>query len=68
MRKTKKVDGDREQTTLRLPSELLEELRRQAQERGMSFNDYVLLALNRCADRLAVSGHALSQKNQCDEE
>ena len=45
MRKTKKVDGDREQTTLRLPSELLEELRRQAQERGYTVHDLTMFIL-----------------------
>ena len=37
----------REQTTLRLPSELKEELQREAQEKGMSFNDYVLWLIRR---------------------
>ena len=32
----------REQTTLRLPPELKEELQREAQENGMSLNDYLL--------------------------
>ena len=32
----------REQTTLRLPTEMLEELRRQAQKRGDSFNETVI--------------------------
>lgn len=31
---------EREQTTIRLPAELMEQLRREAQEIGMSFNDY----------------------------
>ncbi len=37
----------REQTTLRLPSELKEELQREAQRKGMSFNAYVLLLIDR---------------------
>ena len=37
----------REQTTLRLPSELKEELQKEAQESGMSFNDYVLWLIRR---------------------
>lgn len=37
---------EREQTTLRLPSELKEELKRQAQERGDSFNETVVRYLN----------------------
>ena len=32
----------REQTTLRLPVELMDKLRRQAQERGDSFNETVV--------------------------
>ena len=36
---------DREQTTLRLPAELLERLRRQAQERGYTVNDHVIPSL-----------------------
>lgn len=35
----------REQTTLRLPDELLDMLRRQARERGMSLNSIMVLAL-----------------------
>lgn len=35
----------REQTTLRLPGELMEMLRRQARERGMSLNSIMVLAL-----------------------
>lgn len=33
---------EREQTTLRLPAELLDELRRQAQERGDSLNEMII--------------------------
>ena len=36
---------DREQTTLRLPAELLERLRRQAQERGYTVNDLIMFIL-----------------------
>lgn len=57
---------NREQTTLRLPGELLEVLRRQARERGMSFNDYVLLALNRYAAHQMESGRAPSRSPRCD--
>lgn len=56
----------REQTTLRLPDELLEVLRRQARERGMSFNDYVLLALNQYAAHQMESGRAPSRSPRCD--
>lgn len=33
---------NREQTTLRLPAELLEQIRRQAQERGDSVNETII--------------------------
>ena len=33
---------EREKTTIRLPGELKEQLQREAQERGVSFNEYVL--------------------------
>lgn len=36
---------EREQTTLRLPVELAEQLRRQAQEMGVSMNALMILAL-----------------------
>ena len=58
---------NREQTTLRLPDELLDMLRRQARERGMSFNDYVLLALNQYAAHQMESGRAPSRSPRCDE-
>lgn len=53
---------DREQTTLRLPVELLEQLKQQAQDAGMSFNDYALMALNRFADRQPESRHVPFRK------
>ena len=56
--------ADREQTTLRLPVELMEQLRRQAQQAGMSFNDYVLMALNRFADQQPESCHAPAQRTR----
>lgn len=36
---------DREQTTLRLPMELMDKLRRQAQERGYTVNDLIMFIL-----------------------
>jgi predicted HicB family RNase H-like nuclease len=33
---------EREQTTIRLPAELLEALRREANERGYSLNGYII--------------------------
>lgn len=35
----------REQTTLRLPTELMDRLRRQAQERGYTVNDLIMFIL-----------------------
>lgn len=36
---------NREQTTLRLPMELMDKLRRQAQERGYTVNDLIMFIL-----------------------
>lgn len=36
---------DREQTTIRLPRELKEEIQKQADKMGVSFNEYVLTAI-----------------------
>lgn len=43
---------NREQTTLRLPPELLEKLRQQAQEMGISLNTYIILCLEAGAEVL----------------
>ena len=37
----------REQTTIRLPAELKRELQREADERGISFNAYVLILIDK---------------------
>lgn len=37
----------REQTTIRLPAELKEQLQREAAERGYSFNAYMLLLIDK---------------------
>ncbi|MEF9974121.1 MAG: Arc family DNA-binding protein [Clostridia bacterium] len=54
----------REQTTLRLPTELLEQIRRQAQERGDSFNEtvirYLLLGLEAESKRETASFMSIS--------
>lgn len=42
----------REQTTIRLPTELMEQLRREAQERGVSFNDYLLVLIHKARKEL----------------
>lgn len=38
---------NRTQTTIRLPSELKEQLQKQADEMGVSFNAYVLLLIDK---------------------
>lgn len=38
---------NREQTTLRLPPELLEKLRQQAQEMGISVNELILILIDK---------------------
>ena len=38
---------EREQTTIRLPAELKEQLMREAERRGISFNAMVIIALLR---------------------
>lgn len=38
---------EREQTTIRLPSELKEQLQREAERMGMSFNRYLLWLIDK---------------------
>lgn len=38
---------EREQTTIRLPSELKEQLQREAERMGMSFNGYLLWLIDK---------------------
>ena len=38
---------EREQTTIRLPRKLKEELIQEAQKMGISFNEFVMILLNR---------------------
>ena len=38
---------EREQTTIRLPADLKEEIQREADRKGMSFNMYILILLQR---------------------
>lgn len=45
MTKQKEKPPVREQITIRLPMDLLEHLRQEAEERGMSFNGYVMTIL-----------------------
>lgn len=37
----------REQTTIRLPSELKEQLQREAERMGISFNSYIMLLIDK---------------------
>lgn len=40
------MKADREQTTIRLPEELMEKLKQEADRRGYSFNQLVMVAIN----------------------
>ena len=51
----------REQTTLRLPGELMDALRRQARERGMSLNSIMILALYKGLEAM-TEGRSSPQK------
>lgn len=51
----------REQTTVRLPVDLKEEIQRQADEMGISFNAYVLNALNAVQNNQEKSRRVLLQ-------
>jgi len=42
-----RANMDREQTTLRLPAELMEQLKQEAQEMGVSFNGYLLMLIHK---------------------
>lgn len=43
---------EREQITIRLPAEPMEQLRREAQEIGMSFNDYLVALIHKARKEL----------------
>lgn len=45
--KMKKDAGGREQTTIRFPTELWKQLRQEADVKGISFNAYILLLIDR---------------------
>ena len=42
---------EREQTTIRLPSELKEQLQKEADKLGVSFNEMVMIIINDLLDR-----------------
>lgn len=42
---------EREQTTIRLPSDLKEEIQRQADSMGISFNAFILIILEKWINR-----------------
>ena len=50
-RKVKRMEKEkapmREQTTLRMPEELKEQLQKEAEKKGISFNAYLLLLIDR---------------------
>lgn len=48
--------SDREQTTIRLPAKLKEELQREAYERGDSFNGFIILLINMGWDLIRKTG------------
>lgn len=43
---------EREQTTIRLPAELEESLKQEAEKRGMSFNAFLIMILNEARNHL----------------
>ena len=46
---------EKEQTTIRLPAEMKEQLVREAKEGGMSFNELVMILLHRYRSRREAS-------------
>lgn len=60
--------GEREQTTLRLPAELMAQLRAEAQKRGMSTNALILTILSGARNHPEGWGHWLVHSQKCDEE
>ena len=57
---------EREQTTIRLPVELKEELQKQAAEMGMSFNSYFLGALIAVRNNQEILGRLSLQILRCE--
>lgn len=45
---------EREQTTIRLPAELKEQIQQQADKLGISFNEFVMMAINNYLNRHEV--------------
>ena len=60
--------AEREQTTIRLPVEMKEQLQREADEMGISFNELLILIINEFIPRLSELDRAQLQKLLCDEE
>lgn len=44
---------EKEQTTIRLPEELVEGLKQEAEKRGMSFNAFLVMILNEARNYLS---------------
>lgn len=49
-----KLSMEREQTTIRLPAELKEQIQQQADKLGISFNEFVMMAINNYLNRHEV--------------
>ena len=49
---------NREQTTIRLPKKLMDSLKKEAEEKGLSLNAYILMILNEEKNRSDQSGHS----------
>ena len=60
--------AEREQTTIRLPVEMKEQLQREADEIGISFNELLILIINESIPRLSELGRAQIQKLLYGEE
>ena len=60
--------AEREQTTIRLPVEMKEQLQREADEMGISFTELLILIINEFIPRLSELDRAQLQKLLCDEE
>lgn len=57
----------KEQTTIRLPNELKEQLQREAEKIGIGFNELIILIINEFIPQLKRLDHFPFQKQQYDE-
>lgn len=58
----------KEQTTIRLPAELKEQLQQEAERKGISLNALILMILNLERNRQEESHHVQLEKKQCEQE